>query len=225
MLSNQTSDLHPGPHRRQNSTPAFVDTPKVHIHPATTSTTNVSHRRGLSLDQPTNTQFPNFPSMQDEERVSITQGLETNQQHYLREVQQQQNQARPGHQTPTQNVSQDENIRHLQSKPYPEYDFQLFTNDLFINHTTNPNNSKVVSQTPGNEINKTPARRAPDTPNFAGHFESFEVGDRERAINNELERRLSTYNMTNHDGATASSMNQEGPQRPSTPQNQTNSCQ
>ena len=223
MLSKQTSNLHPGQHRRQNSTPAFVANPKVHNHPATT--TNVIHRRGLSLDQPTNAQSPNFPSTQDEERVSITQGFETYQQHLLREVQQQQQQTRPGQHTPTQIVSQDGTLRHLQSKSYPEYDFQLFADDHFINHTISINNNKGLSQTPNNENNKISTEHLPDTPNFAGYFESFEFGDRERTVNNELERKLSTYNKTNNDCVIVSSTNKNGPQRPSTPQNQMNSCQ
>lgn len=221
MLSNRTTNLHPGQHRRQNSTPDLLDTPKVHNHSATTST--VSHRRGLSLDQQTNTQLSKFKFPQDEEKDTLTQEYENYQQHLLlQEVQQQHKQARPGPQSPTQNVSKGGALKPLPLKPYPEYGSQDFTHDRYTSHATDLSNGIGRSPMSDNKENENNKIHADDTTNFAGHFESFEFGIGVRTFNNELGGELSTYE-TISNGVTIGSGDQDGPERPSTPQNHSES--
>lgn len=220
MLSNRTTNLHPGQHRRQNSTPNILDTPKVHNHSATTP--SVSHRRGLSLDQQTNTQLSKFKFSQDEENDTIAQEYENYQQHLLQEVQQQHEQARPGQQSPTQNVFKGGALKPLPLKPYPEYGSQNFTDDHYTSHATDLISGIGRSPMSDNKENENNGRHADDGTNFAGHFESFEFSVRERTFTNELGRELSTYN-TISNGGTIRSRDQDGPERPSTPRNHSES--
>ncbi|KAI9841376.1 MAG: hypothetical protein M1838_003600 [Thelocarpon superellum] len=94
MLSNPNSSLYQRQrqHRRQNSTPNAFQAPKVPLLPATAVTRHGMHRRGQSLDQRTPSRRQ---SLQEGLTVSTTPGLQPNQQHILREAQQQRL-ARPG---------------------------------------------------------------------------------------------------------------------------------
>ena len=96
MLSNQTSNIPPGRHQRQYSTPTVLSTSKN--LPPVTQQRHEPHRRGLSLDQPTLIQQHNGPPQQENDvpsdeyilRQRLTESI-------MREAQQQQQStARPG---------------------------------------------------------------------------------------------------------------------------------
>ena len=121
MLPNQASSLPLGYHRRQKSTPTVPIAPKVSLLPAMQKQ-HGNHRRGLSLDQVIYEYKPQELSQQDEQEVSIDQGLSQHQQHTTREAQQQQQpMARPGQSTKQEPLYRNDSRRYIQ--PYPEQDF------------------------------------------------------------------------------------------------------
>src|SRR5947207_3585717 len=152
MLSNPAPNLQRQrhrQHRRQNSTPTAFDTTKVAL--LHTTQKRQDHRRGLSLDQrPQRRQ-------QIQETVSITnQGLKHEQQHTLREAQQQRL-AGPGqhaytHYTPTNqqnfenahHIKYDGSLDHVMGFSRPQTHPQLGQEQTII--TTNPANDLLRSQ-------------------------------------------------------------------------------
>lgn len=227
MLSNQTFDLHSAQQRRKNSMPMVFDVPKVPNLPATKLTNIVPHRRGLSLDQRTNAQQSKTLSPQDEDTVSLTHGFKIYQQHLLREAQQQKQQARPGQQTSTQPFLNEDSSRQLLPKSCPEYDFNLSNQTRLVKQPTSLSN-EIAKIPPGNVINTTNVRQSFDGTKFAGYFESFDFGPQKRIGNYQEENKANTIRMSNSRGISstnsANPAGQEVPRRPSTPQNQTDTC-
>lgn len=225
MLSNQTSNLPPGQHRRQNSTPTVFDTLKVPLLPATRPR-HGSHRRGLSLDQPTN--FHQHPGLspQDDRTVSIRQ----NQQHTLQETQQQQQRqlARPGQQPKQPQSHNDGPLRDLQPKPYPEYDSGTLTQKILSDQqpilkiTKEPDINDSDNSGNGNNTESLESNK------FAGYLEGFEFEGLDKALDAELKESLSTQDALIYDNlldrAFMSQAGNEGPLRPYTPPNQSNTC-
>ena len=124
MLSHQTSNFLPGRHQRQNSTPTVFNTSKA--FPPATQQQQGPHRRGLSIDQSTfSTKIHDEISQQDE---ILTEDECINRQRLLqfrmREVQQQQPEARPGHEQPdilTRLIHQQQSLDNIQQAPCPEH--------------------------------------------------------------------------------------------------------
>lgn len=132
MLSHQTSNLLPGRHQRQNSTPTVFNTPKT-LLPAT-QRQHEPHRRGLSIDQSmSSTQIHDELFQQDElltedeyhNRQQLIQAL-------MREVQQQHSTARPGHEqseTLTRSIHRHQSLTNIQQAPCQEHGTGFFMDD------------------------------------------------------------------------------------------------
>ena len=132
MLSPQTSNLLPGRHQRQNSTPTVFNTPKI-LLPAT-QRQYVPHRRGLSIDQP-------IPSNQRQDRHFQQDEIMTEDEYFnrqqliqalMREVQQQNIAVRPGHgkvELLTGSAHQQQPPTNIQQAPCPEHGTGFVTND------------------------------------------------------------------------------------------------
>lgn len=224
MLSNQTSNLPPGHHRRQNSTPTVFDTLKVPLLPATRPQYG-SHRRGLSLDRPTNFYQHQGLSPQDDRTVSIRQ----QQQHTLQDAQQQQRQlARPGQQPKQPQSHNDGSLRDLQPKPYPEYDSGTLTKKNFTDQgrISNVNKGSDIKCSDKNE--NADNNKSLDTNEFAGYLEGFEFGTLDKALDAELKKTLSTQDAVIYDNLLdrvfMPQARNEGPLRPYTPPTQSNTC-
>lgn len=132
MLSHQTSNLFPGRHQRQNSTPTIFNTPKT-VLPATQGQ-HEPHRRGLSIDQSmSSTQIHNELFQQDE---ILTEDEYHNRQRLIqalmREVQQQYSTARPGHEQPeslTRSIHRHQSLSNIQQAPCQEHGTGFFIDD------------------------------------------------------------------------------------------------
>lgn len=224
MLSNQTSNLPPGQHRRQNSTPTVFDTLKVPLLPAARRQ-NGSHRRGLSLDQPANLYQHQGISPQDDRTVSIRQ----QRQHFLQETQQQQRQlARPGQKPNEPQPKNDGPLRDLQPKPYPEYDSgtlapKIVSDQGLILHIKKEFDIKD-SYKPENGNNA----KSLDPNKFAGCLEGFEFDALDNTLDAELKKGLSTQDALIYDTllerAFMPQAGNEEPLRPYTPPIQSNTC-
>ena len=95
MLSYQTSDLTPGRQQRQQSTPKIFDIPRT---PPASGSQNELPKRGLSIDQLTQLHQYNGFQQQDQTQINVEHNFrqQLTEQH-MREAQQQQQEARPGH--------------------------------------------------------------------------------------------------------------------------------
>lgn len=225
MLSNQNSNLPLGHHRRQNSTPTVFDTLKVPLPPATRQRHGY-HRRGLSLDQPTNIHQHQEISPQDDRTVNIRQ----QQQHNLQETQQQQQLARPGQQ-PTQPQSHNDGpLRNVQLKPYPEYDSSALTPGYFSNQGPILNDTKQPDMIESYKNENRNITKSLDSTKFAGYLEGFEFGTLDTALDAELKKGLSTPqdaliydNML--DRAFMPHARNERPLQPYTPPTQSSTCE
>lgn len=215
MLSNQTSNFPPGHHRRQNSTPTVFDTLKVPLLPATRPQYG-SHRRGLSLDRPTNFHHHQGLFPQDDRTVSIRQ---QQQQHNLQETQQQQQRqmARPGQQPKQPQSHNDGALRDLQPKPYPEYDAGTLSQNNFTDQ------GRISNVNKGSDI------KSLDSNEFAGYLEGFEFGTLDKALDAELKKTMSTPDALIYDNLLdrlfMPQARNEGPLRPYTPPTQSNTCE
>lgn len=187
MLSNEPSNIPPGQHRRQNSTPTVFDTLKVPL-PATKSQ-HGSHRRGSSLDQPTKYFQPHRKMSQQDDQIVRTKDYE---QHQLRETQQQQQQlARPGQQQqmqPKQPHHNEGSLRDLQPKSYPEYGLGTLTHNRLIvenctSHKATNLNAQDIYTTETTNNTKTL-----DSTKFAGYLEGFEFEALRKALDVELNK-------------------------------------
>lgn len=224
MLSNQTPKLPPGHHRRQNSTPTVFDTLKVPLLPATRPQ-HGSHRRGLSLDRPTNFQQHQGLSPQDDRTVSIRQ----QQQQALQGTQQHQRQlARPGQQPKQPQSHNDGPLRDLQPKPYPEYDPGTLTQKIFSDQGPILNFNKEADFKNSYKTENGDINTSLDSNKFAGYLEGFEFEALDKALDAELKKSLSTQDALIYDNLLDRSFmpraGNEGPLRPYTPPIQSNTC-
>lgn len=223
MLSNQTSNLTPGQHRRQNSTPTVFDTLKVPLLPATRPQ-HGSHRRGLSLDQPTNFHQHHGLPPQDDRTVSIRQ----QQQHTLQETQQQRQLARPGQQPKQPQSHNDGAQRDLQPKPYPEYDSGTLIENHFSGQAPILKVSKEHDIRDSYKTENGNNAKSLDSNKFAGYLEGFEFEALDKALDAELKKNLSTQDTLIYDNlldrAFIPQVGNEGPLRPYTPPTQSDTC-
>ena len=137
MLSNQTLNIFPGRHQRQNSTPTAIDTHR-----------NFLHRRGLSLDYPVYSQHDCNLSQQGDHPTGVeyTLGQRLTPTASTREAQQQQPMARPGHQLETkygimQQTMREDALRAQQEEPRQERETIQFDSHFNLTPTSQPENS------------------------------------------------------------------------------------
>ncbi|MCJ1461886.1 Metallothionein expression activator [Pseudocyphellaria aurata] len=224
MLSNQTSNLPPGHHRRQNSTPTVFDTLKVPLLPATRPR-HGSHRRGLSLDQSTNIHQHQRISPQDDRTVNNRQ----QQQHNVQETQQQPQQlARPGQQPTQPQPRDDEPLRKFQLKPYPEYDSSTLTPVYFSDQGPLLNDHKQTDMNNSYKNENMNITKSLDSDKFAGYLEGFEFEVLDNALDAELKKGFSTQDAIIYDNlldrAIMPHATNERQLRPYTPPTQSSTC-
>lgn len=190
MLSTQPSNL-PGQHRRQNSTPTILGTLKVPLLPATRPR-NGSHRRSLSVDQPTNIQQQKTSS-QDDRKV-----INRHEQHNLRETQQQQQQlVRPG-QNQRHEPHSDRSLKGILLDPYPEYGSGTSTYSHFKNkllewddeHQTNLRQPYEHEHLDNTKL---------DSNTFDGYLDNFAYETIDKALDEELKDGIKIDNLATHD--------------------------
>lgn len=228
MLSNQTPNFNPGRHQRQNSTPNIFVTSETQS--SAHSPKHVFHRRGLSLNQPTNIQPQSTRHMQKRDIMDFTQrGIDNYQQHLLPEAQKQQPLAGPGQNEPRQPSNEQGTLRNIELKPYPEYGHYTFTNNNLISTTPTMNDSNVPKHLDTNITENFHEQASFGNTDFAGYLEGFELGARQEVANTRGGRQMRNQSSPIGDGVlnlnSVNSSSQVGLGRPTTPQNQTNSCQ
>lgn len=228
MLSNQTPNFNPGRQQRQNSTPDIFANNETrltanNLHP-------VSHRRGLSLDQPINTQPQSTHGLRPQDILNCTpRGFEHYQRHLLQEAQKQQQLAGPGLPAPRPPSNEQGSPRNIALEPYPEYGRCVFTNDLLISDPTILNDatsSKYLDTTDRTGICYEQHSFA--TTDFAGYLNCDEsaAGQNLATAGRNMKTRQNSVLKGNEavDLTTMNLSSQAGLVRPCTPQNQTNSC-
>ena len=215
MLSNQTSNLLPGRHQRQNSTPTIFNTPKT--LPPASQQQDEPHRRGLSIDQSmSNTQIHNELFQQEElltedeyhNRQRLIQAL-------LREVQQQHSTARPGHDQPEpliRSIDRHQSLGSIQQAPCQEHGPGFFLDDQRNTPTTaweNTTSQRHSLQDVYNS-NNMDMFRSFDSTTSAGYLDGFGTGH-DGCTGNSLPNEIMNTREMPH-GMPA----QEGLQRPTT---------
>ena len=248
MLSNQTSNLHPRQHRRQNSTPTTFDAQKVPLLPATLQQqqSHGSHRRGLSLDQHTHTRHQRHLSPQDDRIRSTNPGLPLTQQHILREAQPQLL-ARPGQplqqplqqpvQQPTQQPVQQPPKIYIENEIFEpprglgQNDNQTFSsgpvrNQRYIKQDIDFENvdlSEIFAHAESQDLSSLSSF---NTVPSAGYLDGFGLELNDLTGETQYDEGRKAENMPSYDGNTQQQQVQhdssETPQRPYTPTNQSN---
>ena len=181
MLSHQSSNILPGRHQRQNSTPTIYNTPKT-LFPATQRQHN-SHRRGLSVDQPiSGTQRQDGIFQQDE---ILTEDEYINRQQLIqalmREVQQQHPTIRPGHEkveSLTQPAHPQQSPSNIQQAPCQEHGTGFFTDDKTNIPMTAWENSNNQQHSLQDEFNNNTMGmfQSFDSATSAGYLDGFGTG-------------------------------------------------
>ena len=225
MLSYQNSDLTPGRQQRQNSTPTTFHIPRT---PPASGTQDELHKRGLSVDQLTHIHQYNGFHQQDQPRINVEHNFrqQLTEQH-MREAQQQQQEARPGH----NEISNETQIKELlqayimtQKEPSletgfehtpvnnpPSFDQQDYHHDTYNRIAINRNMFEGYHSTTS-----------------AGNLDGFGTGLDEitKSIpTNELMNTIYTPHGLPSIEDSRASPSDETPQRPCTPLSQIKACQ
>jgi hypothetical protein len=228
MLSNQTPNLNTGRQQRQNSTPNNFATANNPL--SANSFQHASHRRGLSLNEPTNDQPPFTRNLQKDDIMDFThQGFENYQRHLLQEAHQQQPLAGPGQDTPRQIPTKQGCTKEIGQTPYPEYGHCTFTNDILISTRALLNDNNITKRLNKNMTEIMYEQPCTGTIDFAGYLEGFEIGAGQGVGTTRFAGGLEMNSTLNGNGVlnlnSLKPSSQSGPERPCTPQNQSNSCQ
>ena len=226
MLSQQTSDLTPGRHQRQNSTPTVFDTHST-LHPATLQR-NELHRRGPSLDQQAYADAHNGISQQDENTISVEDILRQRlTQQTMREAQQQQKTARPGFDGMLGQQQLQQYLMNFQEtqrlEPGPGY----HTCNYHTTQLTDLNETLQHSLVDENKNTTMAMFHGIDSTSSAGNLDGF--GNRLEGFTGNMQPNIimNTNQMPNGSSSRNSSQrptSSEGPQRPCTPAHQTRAC-
>lgn len=233
MLSHQTSDFLQGRHQRQNSTPAIFNTTK-NLLPATQGQ-HEPHRRGLSVDQSmSSTQIKNELFQQDE---IFTKDEYHNQQRLfqalMREVQQQQPTARPGHKQPetlTRSMHRNHSLSNIQQAPCQEHGTGFFMDDQSNTPMTAWENSNSQRHSLQNAYNTNTMDmfQSFDSTTSAGYLDGFGTGHDEYTRNSPPNEEANTKEMPHGMPEQEDSqrpMTRDGAQRPCTPLSQMRTSQ
>lgn len=217
MLSTQPSNL-PGQHRRQNSTPTVLETLKVPLFPATRPRYG-SHRRSLSVDQPTNIQQQQKTSSQDDRKVIIKR----HEQQHLRETQQHQQQlVRPGQnqQQPRHEHYFDRSLKDIPLDSYPVCGSGTSTNSYFHNKPPEPDDKHQLDLRQPYETEYLNNIKL-DSNIFAGYLDCFEYETLDKAFDDELNDGTTIESTVAHKDPTDEEISPHGrrgrPARPCTP--------
>lgn len=234
MLSHSTSNLSPGRHQRQHSTPSIFNTPKT-LLPATQGQ-HEPHRRGLSIDPSmSNNQIYNELFHQDEtlsedelnNRQRLIQAL-------LREVQQQQHSAaRPGYEQPeilTPSIQQQHSLSDLQQAPCQEHGTGFFKDDQSNTPLTAWENSSSQRHSLQDEYNNNTMDmfQSFDLTTSAGYLDGFGTGHDEYTGNNPPNESTNINQMPHGMPSPEESqrpITRDGIQRPCTPLSQIRTSQ
>ncbi|KAK0517108.1 hypothetical protein JMJ35_000263 [Cladonia borealis] len=224
MLSYQISDSTPGRQQRQKSTPTTFDIPRT--RPASGSQDEL-HKRGLSVDQLTQLHQYNGFQQQDQTRINVEHNFrqQLTQQH-MREAQQQQQEARPGH----NEISNETQIKELlqayimtQKEPSLETGFEHTT----VNTTPSFDQQDYHHDTYNRIAMNRNMFEGYHSTTSAGNLDGFGTGLDEITKNiptNELMNTIHTpRGLPSIEDSRASPSN-EMVQRPCTPLSQTKTC-
>ena len=225
MLSYQNSDLTPGRQQRQNSTPTTFDSPRT---PPASGSQDELHERGLSVDQLTQLHQYNGLQQQDQSRINVEHNFrqQLTEQH-MREAQQQQHEARPGHKEMSNETqikellqayimtqkepSLETGFEHTTLNTSPSFDQQDYRHDAYNRIAMNRNTFEGYHSMTS-----------------AGYLEGFGTGLDEitkNIPNTELMNTIHTpHGLPSIEDSRASPSN-ETLQRPCTPLSQTKICQ
>lgn len=181
MLSHQTSNLIPGRHQRQNSTPTVFNTPKT-LLPAT-QRHHESHRRGLSIDQPVSSIRIHDDLLQQDEILTEHEYINRQRliQALLRDVQQQRSTARPGHEqleTLTPTIHRHQSLSNIQQAPCQEHGTGFFMDNQPNTLMTAWENSSIQQQSLKDETssNTMDMFQSFDSTTSAGYLDGFGIG-------------------------------------------------
>ena len=233
MLSHQTSNLIPGRHQRQNSTPTVFNTPKT-LLPAT-QRHHGSHRRGLSIDQPVSSIQIHDDLLQQDEILTEDEYINRQRliQALLRDVQQQRSTARPGHEqleTLTRTIHRHQSLSNIQQAPCQEHGTGFFTDNQPNTLMTAWENSSIQQQSLKDETssNTMDMFQSFDSTTSAGYLDGFGIGHDGYEGNsqpNELtDTKVMPHGMPSPDNPQRPATGDET-QRPCTPLSQTRTSQ
>lgn len=233
MLSRQTSNLLLGRHQRQNSTPTIFNTPKT-LSPAT-QRQHEPHRRGLSIDQSmSSTQIHNELFQQDE---LLTEDEYLNRQRLIqalmREVQQQQSTARPGHEQSeplTRSAHRHQSQSNIQQAPCQEHGTGFFMDDQPNTPMTAWENSSSQRHSLQDAYNSDNMDmfQSFDSTTSAGYLDGFGLGHDGYTGNSQPNETTNTKEMPHgmpSEENSQSPISRDGPQRPCTPPSQMRTSQ
>ena len=224
MLSYQISDLTPGRQQRQQSTPTTFDIPRT---PPASGSQNELHKRGLSVDQLTQLHQYNGFQQQDQTQINVEHNFrrQLTEQH-MREAQQQQHEARPGH----DEIPDETQIKELlqayiktQKEPSLETGFE----PTAVNTTPSFDQQDYYHDTYNRIAMNRNMFEGYHSTTSAGNLDGFGTGLDEITKNiptNELMNTTHTPHGLPSTGDSRASPSNETPQRPCTPVSQIKTC-
>ena len=229
MLSHQTSNLLPGRHQRQNSTPTIFNTPKT-VLPAT-QRRHEPHRRGLSIDQPTSSTQIHDDFVQEDEILTEDECMNRQQliQALMREVQQQNSAARPGHEQfeiLTRSVHRHQSLSNIQQAPCQEHGTGFFMDNQPNTPMTAWENNSSQQHSLHDEFNSNTMDmfQSFDSTTSAGYLDGFGTGHDEYKGNSQSNEMTNTKEMPHGMPSPNTSQRpatRDATQRPCTPLSQT----
>ena len=182
MLSHQTSNHLPGRHQRQNSTSTIFNTPTT-LLPVQQQQQHEQHRQGLSIDQSLSSTHSENELFKQEEL--LTEDEYSNRQRLIqalmREVQQQNSTARPGHEQPetlTRSIDRHQSLSNIQQAPCQEHGTGFFNDDLSNTPMTAWENSGSQRHSLQDEYNTNTMDmfQSFDLTTSAGYLDGFGTG-------------------------------------------------
>ena len=228
MLSHQSSNILPGRHQRQNSTPTIFNTSKT-LLPATQRQYD-PHRRGLSIDQPISSTQRQDGIFQQDEILTEDEYINRQQliQALMREVQQQHPTTRPGHEkveSLTQPAHPQQSLSNIQQAPCQEHDTGILTDDKTNTPTTAWENSNNQQQSLQDQFNNNTMEmfQSLDSATSAGYLDGFGTGHngyKGNSLPNEMTNTKKMPHGMPSPNYSQRRMGTEGTERPCTPPSQ-----
>ncbi len=220
MLSYQTSDLTPGRQQRQHSTPTIFDIPRT---PPASGSQNELHKRGLSLDQLIQLHQYNGFQQQDQTQINVEHNFrqQLTKQH-MREAQQQQQEARPGH-NKMSNETQIKELLQEYIKKQEEPSLETGFEHTLVNTSQSFDQQNYYHDTYNRIAMNTKMFEGYHSTTSAGNLDGFGTGLDEITKNipiNDLMKTVQTPHGSPSIEDSRASPSNETPQRPCTPLSQ-----